>query len=328
MKKPIIIAFVVLFLLPRVASAQQVDYSVPYVSQENGNEFVKISKESDYVCLPPVKRSKNGIRWMTNRILAASPDGKEIAYLSLRNKTTNIFIKDVDKQGASRQRTNRVSVIDFTYSPDGSSICFAESKGKTNQLFITDAHTGYVCRQITSGLQDYSPIYSFDKKNIFFTRMENLGASVWAYNTAQNFLSSYTQGMNPYPSPSENAVYVSRTNDAGIGEIWKVNFDTGVEECIVSDAELSYYSPMLSPDGTKLLLVGSSKIIDGNLTYWNTDIYTCNADGSNMMQHTYHAADDLSPVWSADGKYIYFISQRGNPEGLANIWRMTYNTNN
>ena len=60
MKKPIIIAFVVLFLLPRVASAQQVDYSVPYVSQENGNEFVKISKESDYVCLPPVKRSKNG----------------------------------------------------------------------------------------------------------------------------------------------------------------------------------------------------------------------------------------------------------------------------
>ena len=29
------------------------------------------------------------------------------------------------------------------------------------------------------------------------------------------------------------------------------------------------------------------------------------------MQLTYHAADDLSPVWGRDGRYIYFVSQRG-----------------
>ena len=48
-------------------------------------------------------------------------------------------------------------------------------------------------------------------------------------------------------------------------------------------------------------------------------------DGSEMTQLTYHAADDLSPIWSSDGKYIYFISQRGDAEGNANIWRMTFN---
>ena len=44
-----------------------------------------------------------------------------------------------------------------------------------------------------------------------------------------------------------------------------------------------------------------------------------------IRDSTYHAADDLSPVWSKDGRYIYFVSQRGNKEAKANIWRMTFN---
>ena len=42
------------------------------------------------------------------------------------------------------------------------------------------------------------------------------------------------------------------------------------------------------------------------------------------MQLTYHAADDLSPVWSRDGRYIYFISQRGSATATANVWRMNF----
>lgn len=331
MRNLLIITIATLLLGDFSTKGQQVDFSVPYVGQESGCELQKISKESDYVCLPAVKRNRKGVQWLTNRILATSPDGKEIAYLSLRNNTTNIFIKDADKQGASRQRTNRQSVIDFSYSPDGKEICFAEARGKMNQLYVTDAHNGYVCRQITSGFQDYSPIYSDDKKDIYFTRMESMGGSVWSYNLDHNFLSSYTSGMNPYPANNNKEIYVARVNVDGKGEIWKIVFSTGVEECILSDPERSFFSPVLSPDGSRLLLVGSSKIVNSNMDksfeYWNTDIYSCNTDGTDLLQHTYHAADDLSPVWSADGKYIYFISQRGNADGLANIWRMTYSNN-
>lgn len=58
--------------------------------------------------------------------------------------------------------------------------------------------------------------------------------------------------------------------------------------------------------------------------YSNTDIFVCKIDGTGFSQLTYHAADDLSPVWSKDGKYIYFISQRGDAAGIANIWRMNF----
>ena len=306
------------------AFAQKVDYSVTSVPEEAGLDFVQITKESDYVCMPPVKRSRGGITWLTNKIIDVAPDGQTIAYLSLRNNTSNIFVKSTDKQGTSNQRTNRSGVMDFSYSPDGKQICFSESKGKTNQIFITDARQGYVCRQITSGASDYSPVYSPDMKTIFFARMENRGISIWGYDIEKNYLSSYTPGMNPTSDSNANVLYLARESN-GKGEIWKVDLNTGVEECVVSDNERTFFSPQLSPDGAHLVLVGGTKIENGNTVYWNTDIYTCKTDGTNLQQLTHHAADDLSPVWSSDGRFIYFISQRGNADGIANVWRINSN---
>ena len=89
-----------------------------------------------------------------------------------------------------------------------------------------------------------------------------------------------------------------------------------------------------SPQNTKIstssaatpwiVFVGESRIITPDFTYKNTDLYACRIDGTNLVQLTYHAADDLSPVWSHCGKYIYFISQRGSADAVANIWRMPF----
>lgn len=179
--------------------AQSVDYSVVSVPEESGTDFTQISQTTDYVCMPEVKRSNRGIGWFSNRILDISTDGSQIAYLSFRNNTTNIFIKDLSKQGSSIQKTNRTAVLDFSYSPDGKQIVFSEARGKTNQIFQTSADKGFVCRQITSGNMDYSPIYSADMKLIFFARQENKSISIWSHDMQNNFLANYSQGLNPYP---------------------------------------------------------------------------------------------------------------------------------
>lgn len=276
------------------------------------------------VCMPEVRRTASGIGWFSNRILDISKDGTQIAYLSYRNNTTNIFIKDLAKQGASIQKTNRTAVMDFAYSPDGKNICFSEARGKTNQIFQTTADKGFICRQITSGNQDYSPIYSSDMSLIFFARQENNSTSLWSYHMQNNFLANYCPGMNPWPVKGEDAFICIRPNSAGNSEIWKVNYSTGVEECIVSQPGRDFTSPSISPDGKWLLFVGSSKIESGTIKYWNTDIFVSRLDGTEFTQLTYHAADDLSPVWSKDGRSIYFVSQRGSAEAKANIWHMTF----
>lgn len=307
-----------------IAMNAQVDYSVVQVNEESGSNFTQITTDNDYVCMPEVRRTGKGINWLTNRILDISIDGSQLAYLSLRSNTTNIFIKDIDKQGASVQRTNRQAVLDFSYSPDGNNICFSEINGKMNQIFQTSATSGFVCRQITSGNKDYSPVYSADMKNIFFSRLETNGASVWGYNLESNFLSSYTKGLNPCPIKNQSSFLCSRINAEGRGEIWRVNYQTGIEECIVSDPQRSFTTPSISPDGRWILLVGSNVLMSGKKKYYNTDLFACHVDGTQLVQLTYHAADDISPVWSRDGKYIFFVSQRGSSTGTANVWRMDF----
>ena len=265
MFKKLFLLFIMAFL-PAVMYAQ-VDYSVVQVNEESGHNFTRITSDNDYVSMPEVKRSNKGIFWLSNRILDISKDGKELAYLSLRSNKTNIFIKDIDKQGASVQRTNRQAVMDFTYSPDGKYICFSEVSGKMNQIFQTSASSGYVCRQITSGNKDYSPVYSQDMKMIFFTRLENNGASVWSYDIASNFLSSYTSGLNPCPLQGQNTILCTRMSADGRGEIWRVNYSTGIEECIVSDPSRSFTTPSISPKGNWILFVGSSMLMNGTQVY-------------------------------------------------------------
>jgi len=308
-------------------NAEEVDYSVISVGEESGTEFTKITNDGDCVCMPEVKRSRfgTGLSWYTNRIIDISSDGNKLGFLSQRNQTSNIFIKDLNSKGGSIQRTNRQYVLDFSFSPDGKYICFSEKDGRVNTIYQTSAEKGYVCRQFTSGNKDYAPVYSFNMENVFFARQEKNGASIWSYNIADNYLSNYTIGMNPYPLKNTNKMLCIRMNNGERGEIWMVDIDSGTEECILADPNHSFSTPSLSPNGEWILCVGSSVIErEKKRGYANTDIFVCKIDGTNLHQLTYHAADDLSPVWSKDGKSIYFISQRGSSNATANVWKMNF----
>ena len=312
-----------LSFLSALSLSAQVDYSVISVDEEAFTEFTQITTENDYVWMPKVTRSAKNVNWLTNRVIDISVDGKKLAFLSEHNNTTNIFIKEIDKQGISVQRTNRNAIIDFSYSPDGQYICFSEKVGNSNQIFQTSSTTGYVCRQITNNNKDYSPIYSPNMDQLFFTREESRGVCIWSFNINNNYLANYTNGMNPFIAPDSTIIF-SRMNSEGRGEIWKLDYQTGIEECILTDLERSFTSPSLSPDGRWILMTGSNALINGRKKYYNTDIFVCSLDGTDLRQLTYHAADDLSPVWSKGGEFIYFISQRGSIHATANVWRMSF----
>lgn len=305
-------------------NAQQVDYSVVSVPEETGLSITRITTDNDCVVLPIVSRKGRLLNWFSNKVIQITPDGKSVAYIAARNNATNIFVKDLSRQGSSIQRTNRNEVIDFSYSPDGKIIYFSEHRGDEYQLFQTDANSGFICRQISSGSQDFTPVYDRHLSQIFFARQEKKNVSIWSYDIKSHFLSSYTSGMNPCPLQNETAYLCSRMGPDGKGEIWKINYESSVEECIVSDINRGFSSPSISPDGQWILLVGESILKADKFEYHNTDIYVCRTDGTQLTQLTFHAADDLSPTWSADGKTIYFISQRGSSEGVANIWKMDF----
>ena len=50
----------------------------------------------------------------------------------------------------------------------------------------------------------------------------------------------------------------------------------------------------------------------------NNDIWIMRADGSQKTQLTTNGSDDVGPCWDRAGKFIYFLSNRGD---AWNIWR-------
>lgn len=313
------------------------DYSLVFVPEEGGVKFEKITDDAD--CVADYKgklvgkasgifgsRKTTVIDWWVIPQIALSPDGKRIGYINEKNGTTNVMIKSAAKGGASVQRTFRTNVEGFSWSPDGTTLCFTEVRNGHHGIYLVDSNQGTVVRQISNGTDnDFGGVITRDANTIYFHRGEGLASySLWSYDRKTNLFSNYSRGMTVCLIPGDpNSVYCARFTTAKESEIWRVNFKTGVEEVILTQPGKSYTSPQLSPDGRWLLVTGSSRSEKEGIA--NTDIFAVRTDGTQLTQLTYHPGNDLSPVWSPDGKSIYFLSQRGSADRIYNVWRMDFN---
>jgi len=98
---------------------------------------------------------------------------------------------------------------------------------------------------------------------------------------------------------------------------------SGNYELFVGDADGSHAAPVAgtssdfigvtrwSPDGRRIVLASSRE--------GQRDLQLINADGSQPRWLTSHPGDDVFPVWSRDGKWIYFGSNRS---GEFQAWKI------
>lgn len=308
------------------------DFSLVNVPEEGGVKFERITDDADCVLSSVGRRSKSigktkvsTVNWWVNPQIAVSPDGSKIGYINHKNGTSNIMIKSAKTGGASVQRTFRTAVEDFTWSADGKTLVFTEVRNRHHGIYLVDAEQGSIVRQISNGTDnDFGGIMTRDNGTIFFHRGEGLSSySIWSYDRKTNLFSNYSRGMTPVLIPGrKNEIYCARFTDQKESEIWRINFETGVEEIILSQPGRSFTTPQLSPDGRWLLVTGSS--IAEKEKAINTDIFVVRTDGTGFTQLTYHPGNDLSAVWSPDGRSIFFLSQRGSADKVFNVWKMSF----
>lgn len=334
---------VLLLSMALTGSAKKFKWTMINVPEEGGISFVQITRDGSDVSGP----SFNLSGWYTGRMLDVSPDGEKIIYIDYKNKTRNVYVKSTNSAGAAVQRTFRSGVNAASFSPNGTEILFSESRDGKDVVNITSADGGNILHQIAEGA---NPAFSSDGKTVFFSRVDSkskifnkkvlnaTNCSIWSFNRDNGLLTNYSSGDNPLPLKDRKSFICERINEKGYSEIWMVDYEGGSESLILSMPGKNFTTPSVSPDGKWIVVVANSSsnaknVSAGNKkekvfsfvdTKQNTDIYIVRTDGSQLTQLTYHKGNDCSPTWSPDGKYIYFLSQRGSQTGDYNVWRMNF----
>ncbi len=175
-----------------------------------------------------------------------------------------------------------------TWSPDGTELIYCMQGSLWRQrVGATDAV------DLTSGAYDYQPDWSPDGRYV---------------------------------------VYTSYRNDAL--ELWVLDLTTGQAKAVVADGSVNL-EPRWSPDGRRLAYVSTS--FSGHWHIFVLPLDKGQAEGpavrlttdidSHLPRYYYSVYDHyLSPTWSADGRALMVVSNRGHVWGSGGLWRMDART--
>ena len=138
-------------------------------------------------------------------------------------------------------------------------------------------------------------------------------------------------GHNPSWSPDGKRIVVAsegvelqpRRRAERSSELWIIDTQTGARRPLVQPGapdfgkESDAVQPSWSPHGTRIAFWGLSD------SFGRRDLWTIDPDApqpiQTVVQVTSDTALDWNPVWSPDGKYLYFGSDR---DGTMNLWRI------
>lgn len=304
------------------------DLSVP---EEGGTRFIRISDENEFVVGPYITSNSGIIDWYAPGFISVSPDGKRIAYVAEVNDADNIYIKSTEGGKQTIQRTFRNDVLDLCFSNDGAYIAFTEITDKDYNIYQINSTTGTAVQQITTtGNRETSPCYCPDNALIYFTKSEYYSSNdsyrhyIWSFDRKTSMLTQFSEGFTPNLSKDGKILYVTRNNkETGQDEIWSVDLISGQTTQLLSQQEMGFSTPKISPDGKHILYVGSTIATKNRKE--NLDLYVINTDGTALTQLTFHPGHDCSPVWAPDGKSIYFLSERGSDKKAKfSLWQIDY----
>ncbi len=118
---------------------------------------------------------------------------------------------------------------------------------------------------------------------------------------------------------SQPALFGDRIVFVSEGDLWTATVGESEDGPIVAyrltSSDGSESHPCFSPDGRMLAFTAE---YDGN-----NDVYVMPIDGGSPKRLTFHPDPDHALTWTPDGRQVLFRSQRTNPLGRWELWRVS-----
>src|SRR3954447_12938555 len=221
-------------------------------------------------------------------------------------------------------------------SPDGSKVVFFSSRDLFSiDLYVADAATGKILHKLTDTATnphlesiefiESAGAWSRDGKRFVFPGLSG-GDPVLTIINADNGhkereirLKELDEILNPTWSPDGNQIAFSALV-GGLNDLFIYDLGASTLRRVTNDA-FSELHPSWSPDGRSIAFATdrfSSNVPNlqgGNMRIATLDV----ASGDIRPVGGFDNAKNINPQWAADGRAIYFISDR---QGISNIYRM------
>ncbi len=201
-------------------------------------------------------------------------------------------------------------------SPDGKSVVYESHVSGNWDIYLQRA-SGKNPNNLTqdSKADDTQASFSPDGEHIVF-RSERDGGGIFTMgSTGESVLRLTDFGYNPaWSFNSKDVVFATERitqplRGPTVSQLWTVSVADGSKRLVSKEDGLQ---PSYSPHGYRIAYWGRTPVTGKD------DIWTLPAGGGPPVAVTNDAALDWNPVWSPDGKYLYFCSDR---TGSMNIWR-------
>jgi serine/threonine protein kinase len=203
-------------------------------------------------------------------------------------------------------------------SPDGKNIIFASDSDNDRNIYLQRVG-GKNLTNLTpnSKESDTMPAFSPDGKLIAFRSDRNPNGIYVMEETGENVRRIADFGFHPSWTAdgkkvivSDKAAAIHTVHTVPNSALWSVDVKTGEKQKLETKGDA--IMPSCSPNGNRIAFW---YVADGKLP----GIATIPANGGEPIPIAESEASDWNPVWSRDGKYLYFSSDRG---GSMNLWRV------
>jgi Tol biopolymer transport system component len=212
-----------------------------------------------------------------------SPNSEEFAFSREEAGIRSIFLKNIASNEERQLTEGDYDEIQPSWSPDGSTILFVRSR---------------------------SPKVKLEPGDVFGSFSDG---DIWAINVASRKESRLVENaFNPEYSPDGKRIAVD-ASWAGPRRIWALDSRGYNPQQITSDTSegISHVRPRWAPDGTK--------IVFQHIERTKFDVRVVDLIDGTAISITNDAVQDINPIWSRSGRFVYFSSYRG---GGINIWRV------
>lgn len=225
--------------------------------------------------------------------------------------------------GATSPVTPLPAFSDPAVSPDKSEIAFVSG----GDIWTVPARGGEARLLVSHPATESRPLYSPDGTKLAFTstRTGNGDIYVLTFSTGQLkrlTFSDAPEALDAWSRDGKWLYFSSNGNDVGgANDIFRVNVDGGTPLEVTRDRFFSEYRGAPSPDGTLLAFVAK-----GNPGQWwrhghshldETEIWTRPInDNGGYKRVVEEDARQGWPMWSADGRAIFYTSDRTGSENI------------